>query len=299
MNTGESEKGLKDIFDFTRLAAIIILLIHFYYYCYAAFRQWGLTAEVGDRFVANIYRTGVFKTIFHSKIMAVGLLTISLIGVRGRKSEKINKASISTYLVSGFVIYFLSHLLLKINMPVRELAITYMVVTTMGFVLILTGGTLLSRYIKIQFNKDIFNELNETFPQEERLIQNEYSINLPARYNLKGKLRKSWINIINPFRGVLVTGSPGSGKSYFVIQHVIKQHLAKGFSMLVYDFKYDDLSKIVYNTLLKHKSRYKTEPRFYLINFDDLSRSHRCNPLDASTMFDITPTPQNPHGPFC
>jgi pantothenate kinase-related protein Tda10 len=76
--------------------------------------------------------------------------------------------------------------------------------------------------------KDIFNELNETFPQEERLLQNEYSINLRAQYNLKGKVRRSWINIINPFRGLLVTGTPGSGKSYFVIQHVIRQHIQKG-----------------------------------------------------------------------
>lgn len=65
---------------------------------------------------------------------------------------------------------------------------------------------------------DIFNTENETFPQEERLLENEYSVNLPAVYNLKGKLRKSWINFINPFRDVLVAGSPGAGKSYFVIR---------------------------------------------------------------------------------
>jgi hypothetical protein len=126
------------------------------------------------------------------------------------------------------------------------------------------------------------------FPQEERLLQNEYSINLPAQYNRKGKMRRSWINVINPFRGLLVTGTPGSGKSYFVIQHVIRQHIQKGFAMLVYDFKYDDLSRIVYNTLKKNLKAYKVAPAFYIINFDDLSRSHRCNPLHPSTMYDIT-----------
>ncbi|HEX8014151.1 MAG TPA: hypothetical protein VF465_02870 [Flavobacterium sp.] len=90
----------------------------------------------------------------------------------------------------------------------------------------LSGGTLLSRIIKQKINsKDIFNKENETFPQEERLLQNDYSINLPAQYYLKDKLRKSWINIINPFRGLLVAGTPGSGKSYFVIRHVITQHI--------------------------------------------------------------------------
>ncbi|MFX6234589.1 conjugal transfer protein TraG, partial [Acinetobacter baumannii] len=85
-----------------------------------------------------------------------------------------------------------------------------------GFLLILAGGNLLSRLIKLNLGDDVFNSLNETFPQEERLISNEYSINLPARYNLKNRVRKSWINIINPFRGLLVIGSPGSGKSWFV-----------------------------------------------------------------------------------
>jgi len=86
----------------------------------------------------------------------------------------------------------------------------------------------------------------------------------------------------------LVIGSPGSGKSWFVIQHVIKQHLEKGFTMMVYDFKYDDLTKIAYNSFLKNQNAFKVKPKFYLINFDDLSRSHRCNPLDPATMFDIT-----------
>jgi type IV secretory pathway TraG/TraD family ATPase VirD4 len=114
------------------------------------------------------------------------------------------------------------------------------------------------------------------------------SINLPALYKLKNKTRKSWINIINPFRALLVLGSPGSGKSYFVIRHVITQHISKGFTMFVYDFKFDDLTKIVYNTWLTSKNQYPVEPVFYVINFDDLSRSHRCNPLDHEAMTDIT-----------
>jgi len=288
VSTGENEMGLRKVLDFTRLAAIIILLLHFYFYCYGAFAQWNLTAEIGDRFLENIERTGLFKQPVYSKLIALALLLVSLIGAKGKKSEKISKQTIGLHLVTGLVFYFFSFYLLQLHATVEVVAVVYMIATGLGFLFILTGGTILSRYIQLQFNKDIFNELNETFPQEERLLQNEYSINLPARYKLKGKTRKSWINIINPFRALLVIGSPGAGKSWFVIQHVIKHHIQKGFTMLVYDFKYDDLSRIVYNSLLKYGHAYTIKPNFYLINFDDLSRSNRCNPLDASTMFDIT-----------
>ncbi len=286
--TGENEAGLRKILDFTRLGAILVLLLHCYFYCYGAFERWGLTTGWGDQFLQNIARTGLYSTVWKSKLIALGLLGISLLGARGKKSEKINPRSILAYLVLGLGLYFSSTLILGFQGQLEHLAIGYMTLTGVGFLLMLAWGNLLSRYIKVNLGKDIFNELNETFPQEERLLENEYSINLPAQYNLRGKVRKSWINIINPFRGLLVCGSPGSGKSYFVIQHIIRQHIQKGFTMLVYDFKYDDLTKIAYNSLLKNKNAYKVEPQFYTINFDDLSKSHRCNPLDASTMFDIT-----------
>jgi hypothetical protein len=192
-------------------------------------------------------------------------------------------------MIVGLLIYFLSYVSLLLEISLATAAVAYMSIAAAGFIMVLSGGTLLSRVIQQKLNsKDIFNKENETFPQEERLLENEFSINLPAQYNLKGKRRKSWVNIINPFRAVMVLGSPGSGKSYFVIRHVITQHIKKGFTMFVYDFKFDDLTKIVYNTWLKHKSQYPVEPCFYVINFDDLTRTHRCNPLDHATMSDIT-----------
>jgi hypothetical protein len=289
MQTGENEQALRKILDMTRLISIVILVIHFYYYCYAAFGQWELVSSFSDRILNNIFRTGIFSYFHKSKLIALGFLVISLIGAKGRKDEKLNHKTAFAYVITGLLIYFLSYLGLLAKIKATELAIVYIGITSIGFLLVLTGGTLLSRIIKKRLNnKDIFNKENETFPQEERLLENEYSINLPARYQLKDKVRSSWINIINPFRAVMVLGTPGSGKSYFVIRHVITQHIRKGFTMFVYDFKFDDLSKIAYNTWLKNKHRYPKPPSFYVINFDDLTRSHRCNPLEPSAMTDIT-----------
>ncbi|WP_188621588.1 conjugal transfer protein MobC [Flavobacterium suaedae] len=289
MHTGENEQALRKILDMTRLISITILIIHFYYYCYSAFELWGWQSRFSDRILSNIYNTGLFSNFHKSKLIALSFLGISLLGAKGKKDEKLNHRTAFAYLLTGLLIYFISYLCMKLNTPIITTAILYMALTGIGFLLVLTGGTLLSRIIRDKINnKDIFNKENETFPQEERLLENEYSINLPAQYQLKDKQRKSWVNIINPFRAIMVLGTPGSGKSYFVIRHVITQHIRKGFTMFVYDFKFDDLSKITYNTWLKNQHRYTKPPAFYVINFDDLTRSHRCNPLEPSAMTDIT-----------
>jgi len=212
MQTGENEQAMRKILDMTRLISILILVIHFYYYCYAAFQEWGLSSALSDRLLGNIYRTGLFGNFHKSKLIALGFLFISLLGARGRKDEKLNRKTAFAYIITGLLIYFTSYLALLVKIKTTELAMVYIGITSIGFLLLLSGGTLLSRIIRNRLNnKDIFNRENETFPQEERLLENEYSINLPARYQLKDKMRDSWINIINPFRGVMVLGTPGSG----------------------------------------------------------------------------------------
>ncbi len=289
MHTGENEQALRKVLDMTRVISIVLLALHFYYNCYGAFVEWKLVSPFSDRLLMNIHKTGLFDKFVRAKMIALGFLVISLLGARGRKNEKLNYRTAFTYIGIGLVVYFLSYPLLSLKIRATEIALIYIGVTSIGFMLILTGGTLLTRIIRNRLNsKDIFNKENETFPQEERLLENEYSINLPARYQLKNKIRDSWINIINPFRALMVLGSPGSGKSYFVIRHVITQHIKKGFTMFVYDFKHDDLTRIAYNTWLTHRHLYPKSPAFYVINFDDLTRTHRCNPLDPSAMTDIT-----------
>ena len=288
MNTGENEQGLRKIMDFTRMLSISILVIHFYLCCYVVFKEVGLSSTISDRILNNIARIDIFKSALAAKVGTLLLLVISLLGAKGKKDEKILLKPLFTYALIGLALYFGSDLLYSLHLSNHAFAVSYIGSSSLGFILILSSGTKLSRLLVINLASDIFNKENETFPQEERKLENEFSINLPAQYYLKGKVRKSWINIINPFRGSLVLGTPGSGKSYFAIRHIITQHITKGFSMFIYDFKYDDLTKIAYNTLLTCENQKHLQRKFYVINFEDLTRTHRCNPLDPQSMTDIT-----------
>lgn len=286
--TGENEQALRKILDMTRWIAISFLCLHFYQVCYPSFISWGDTNAWSDRFMRSIAATGLFTSFHQAKLFAFVFLMISLLGVKGRKDLKVTLKKALAYFILGLIAYFLSVFCWLLPASFNLKSLLYMGITGMGMLALITGGTWCTRIVKHRLQDDIFNHDQETFPQEERKLENEYSINLPARYRLKQKWRTSWINIINPFRGLLVMGTPGSGKSYFVIRHVITQHLQKGFSMFVYDFKLPDLSIIVYNHWLKYRHLFRVQPEFYVINFDDLNGSHRCNPLDAASMLDIT-----------
>jgi len=288
MQTGEDIQGLRKIIDLTRYISIALLSVHFYISCYSAFYHWGWTVKVIDQIIMNLMKTGLFTGMLKHKVAVLLLLFISLIGAKGKKDEQARKDTIAILLGAGLLIYFMSFLCFHLRASGQMIALSYIGLTVLGYLLVLMGGVRLSRLLKLPVQDDIFNTENETFPQEERLLENEYSINLPARYRLKKQSRSSWINVINPFRGVLVAGTPGAGKSYFVIRHIIDQHIRKSFTMFLYDFKYDDLSRIAYNKLLKYHINYKVKPSFYVINFDDLTRTHRCNPLDPRAMEDIT-----------
>lgn len=289
MQTGENQQALRNILDITRLISMLLLGIHFYYYTYAAFKQWQLYSKLSDLVLYHIANTGLFASFHISKLLALGLLLVSLLGIQGRKDEKLKFATVRNTFIVGLVLYFGSALTLALPIEIKTIAICYLSLCCLGYLLILRAGTLLSRMILYKLNEqDIFNEENETFPQEERLLENEYSINLPATYRLKDSHRKSWINIVNPFRGLMVLGSPGSGKTYYIIRQLITQHISKGFSMMIYDFKFDDLSKIAYNAYLRRRQHQAVALAFYVINFDKLSCSNRCNPLEPLTMTDIT-----------
>jgi len=289
MQTGENQQGLKKIIDMTRMIAIVILLLHFYFFCYAAFKTWNLTSRISDQLLKNISHTGLFSYFEKTKLIALGFLLLSALGVRGRKSEKATLAKSIAVLIAGLVIYFITRTTLQIDgFSIAGRTIIYITFTTTGFILALTGAGLITRVIKNKLGNDIFNSANESFPQEERLLSNEYSLNLPAVYTFKGKQRKSWINFINPFRGILIMGSPGSGKTYFIIENFLRQLVAKKMALFVFDHKYPELTNFTYNLFEKHKKDYPPNTKFCTINFDDLSRSNRCNPIHPATLQNLT-----------
>lgn len=286
MQTGENEQALRKIIDFTRFLSIVVLLIHFYLLGYAAFAEWHLTGKVFDHIMLPVSRFPIFHSILYVKATVMLLMIVSVIGSRGKKDTKIQPRNIVVYALFGLSLFFGSAIILSIITTQAVKIIFYSTITMAGYFMILSAGSWIFRLIKMNLRDDIFNRQNESFPQEERLLENEYSVNLPATYCYQGKQRNSYINIINPFRGTLILGNPGSGKSYFVMRHIITQHIKKGFAMLLYDFKYPDLSTIAYNALLKYHSSYKVVPKFFVINLEKVM--HRCNPLEPETMFDIT-----------
>ena len=285
---GEDDlRGLAKIMAFMRAVSILLVLMHFYWFCYGFFAERGWTLEIIGKILTNFNRTaGLFSHTLFTKIFALLLLALSCLGTKGVKNEKITWAKIYTALGIGFVLFFLNIPLLKLSAVIATSL--YILTTGLGYIALLMAGVWMSRLLRNNLMDDVFNNENESFQQETRLIENEYSVNLPTRFFYKGKWNNGWINIVNPFRASIVLGTPGSGKSYAIVNNYIKQHIEKGFAMYIYDFKFDDLSTIAYNHLLKHSDKYKVKPKFYVINFDDPRRSHRCNPLSPAFMTDIS-----------
>ena len=204
------------------------------------------------------------------------------------KEEKITWPKIWTVLFSGFVFFFLNWWLLALPIGKIGAASLYLFTLSLGYICLLMGGVWMSRLLKNNLMDDVFNTENESFMQETRLMENEYSVNLPTRFYYKKKWNKGWINVVNPFRASMVLGTPGSGKSYAIVNNYIRQQIEKGFAMYIYDYKFPDLSEIAYNHLLQHLDAYKVKPQFFVINFDDPRRSHRCNPINPAFMTDIS-----------
>ena len=286
MSQEDDLRGLAKVIDFMRAISILFVLIHCYWFCYESFREWNITIEVVDRILMNFQKnTGLFSSLLWTKLFAVLFLGLSCLGTRGVKDEKITWRNIVILLVVGFITFFLNWMLLAIP---KVGAILYIISLAIGYICLLMGGTWMSRLLKNNLMDDVFNVENESFMQETRLMENEYSVNLPTRFYYQKKWNNGWINVVNPFRATIVLGTPGSGKSYAVVNNFIKQQIEKSFAMYIYDYKFPDLSEIAYNHLLKYADRYEVKPTFYVINFDDPRRSHRCNPINPNFMTDIS-----------
>jgi len=289
MQQEDDLRALAKIMDFLRAVSIIIVVVHIYWYCYEAIKLWGINIGVVDKMLMNFNRTmGMFSYMINTKLFALLLLALSCLGTKGVKDEKITWTKVWTFMGVGTVFFFLNWWILSLSLPVEANVALYIFTMTVGYICLLMSGLYMSRLLKNNLMDDVFNNENESFMQETRLLENEYSVNLPTRFYYKKRWNNGWINIVNPFRASIVLGTPGSGKSYAIVNNYIKQQIEKGFSMYIYDFKFDDLSTIAYNHLLKHTDAYKVIPKFYVINFDDPRRSHRCNPINPAFMTDIS-----------
>ena len=282
-------RALGKIMDFLRAVSIILAIMNVYWYCYEAMHIWGVTIGVVDRILINFNRTGgLFHSILYTKLFSLLLLALSCLGTKGVKAEKMSWNRIWTVLVVGSCLFFLNWWILLLPISNLGNATLYIFTMTAGYICLLMGGLWMSRLLKHNLMEDVFNNENESFMQETKLMVNEYSVNLPSRFYYKKKWNKGWINVVNPFRASMVLGTPGSGKSYAIVNNYIKQQIEKGFAMYIYDYKFPDLSEIAYNHLLHHLDAYKVKPQFYVINFDDPRKSHRCNPINPAFMTDIS-----------
>ena len=282
-------RALGKIMDFLRAVSIILAIMNVYWYCYEAMRMWGVTIGVVDRILINFNRTGgLFHSILYTKLFSLLLLALSCLGTKGVKAEKMSWNRISTVLVVGFCLFFLNWWILLLPISHLGNATLYIFTMTAGYICLLMGGLWMSRLLKHNLMEDVFNNENESFMQETKLMENEYSVNLPTLFYYKKKWQRGWINVVNPFRATIVLGTPGSGKSFAVVNNYIKQQIEKSYSMYIYDFKFPDLSTIAYNHMMNHQNGYKVKPQFYVINFDDPRRSHRCNPIHPDFMSDIS-----------
>ena len=263
-----------------RFVSYLLLITSLYISRIGYFIHWKLYIPEFAVFFEVLNRLHFLSDIHLSKIVCLVFLMITCIGTKASKDRELTMQTIVVQIVAGMALYWGSLFLLGRFEP------GYLLASFIGFVLLNIGFDNVSKLIHVNLMKDRFNLENESFPQEQNYRTNPYAINLPTQFSSKGEQQDGWINLVNPFRGTMVIGTPGSGKSYSVVLPFIKQHLQKGFCLCVYDFKYPDLSLVAYNHFLKAKREgiLPGTARFYVINFDDITRSYRCNPLAPELM---------------
>ena len=289
MQNEDDLRGLAKVMEFMRAISILFVVINIYWFCFQSIQEWGINIGVVDRILLGFQRTaGLFSSIFWTKLFAVLFLALSCLGTKGVKEQKITWRKIILCGVTGLLLFFFNWWLLALPLPLSANTVFYIATLTAGYIFLLMAGLWMSRLLKTNLLEDVFNVENESFMQETELKENEYSVNLRTRFWFRGKTYDGWINLVNIFRATMVLGTPGSGKSYAIINQYIKQVIEKGFSVFLYDFKYPDLSEIAYNHLINNLDGYKVKPKFYVINFDDPAGSHRCNPIHPDFMTDIS-----------
>ena len=282
----EESKELQGTYTLFRATIYVSLLLEFFMYALdptALDFLGGVITNVHSR----LGRLSMYQFLPYSKIVTVMLVIITCIGTKNKKQIEFDARKMVFWPISiGLVLVTVSVFLYSCDWKTRVWLLRtniwlYMVASLIGTILIHIALDNVSKYFKDGMLKDRFNFENESFEQTEEYVDNKYSVNIPMRYYYKGRFRKGWINIINPFRGTWVVGTPGSGKTFSVIEPYIRQHSAKGFAMVVYDYKFPTLATKLYYHYKKNQQQGKTpkECRFNIINFVNVEYSRRVNPI--------------------
>ena len=284
----EESKELQGFYKIFRAVIYISVLLEFFEYAIdpATLDSWGgILCDIHGRIKRwMIYNDG---NLIYSKICTFILICITCIGTRNKKKLEFNaKKQVILPLAFGLALIVTSIWLFNNPMEMRLYTlplniILYMIASLIGVILIHISFDNISKFLKEGLLKDRFNLENESFEQCQELQENKYSVNIPMRYYYKGKFRKGWVNIVNPFRGTWVVGTPGSGKTFSIIEPFIRQHSAKGFSMVVYDYKFPTLAtKLYYHYKLNQKQgKLPQGCKFNIVNFVDVEYSKRVNPI--------------------
>ena len=284
----EESKDLQSLYKVFRTFIYASVILEFFEYAIDPnmLDFWGgVLVDIHDRIkLMDVYQDG---HILHSKIMTLLIICVTCIGTRNKKHLEFNAKTMVIYPISaGIILMFLSVWAFKQHWPPHIFTLysstwLYFVMSIVGTVLCHVALDNISKYLKDGLLKDRFNFENESFEQMPDEVKNKYSVNIPMRYYYKGKFRKGWVNIVNPFRGTWVVGTPGSGKTFSIIEPFIRQHSAKGFAMVVYDYKFPTLAQKLYYHYRVNKKAGLTpkDCDFNVINFVNVEYSRRVNPI--------------------
>ena len=284
----EESKDLQSLYKVFRTFIYASVILEFFEYAIDPnmLDFWGgVLVDIHDRIkLMDVYQDG---HLLHSKIMTLLIICVTCIGTRNKKHLEFNAKTMVIYPISaGIILMFLSVWVFKQHWPPHIFTLhsstwLYFVMSIVGTVLCHVALDNISKYLKDGLLKDRFNFENESFEQMPDEVKNKYSVNIPMRYYYKGKFRKGWVNIVNPFRGTWVVGTPGSGKTFSIIEPFIRQHSAKGFAMVVYDYKFPTLAQKLYYHYRVNKKAGLTpkDCDFNIINFVNVEYSRRVNPI--------------------
>ena len=259
------------------LVGCLLVIVNLYYFVHPLLHRYGLTAEIADLIVNKLRTGGVFVTPYRTKLLGMALIAAGLVTQTG-KGTGVSWTTVICSAVLGALLYLF---------PYKD-PLSYLITTIVGAVVL--GWAIASAGRKFSAFNEAVNDRNETFSQCTKKMETEDSINIPFKFQYKYRIRKGWINVVNPFRATMVLGTPGSGKSFSVYGPFIEQMVSKGYSMFVYDYKFPDLTEIVYNEYMDNIHKYDVVPEFCVINFNDPTKSLRCNPINPRYITDPADT---------